>query len=158
MRIPPKLEIVPHDPKPYSDNLQRLREDFHPYCIVCGSHNLRGLRLQSQVMPDGSVQATFECRRVLEGYERVLHGGIICSLLDGAMTNCLFAHEHVGVTAELTVRFHHPVAAESPVVVRARITESFHTLHHLSADLLQDGRTMASATAKFLETPKSRGI
>ncbi len=146
------------DPRRYRDNLRRLREDMHPYCIVCGSFNLRGLHLESQAMPDGSVQATFDCHRVLEGYEGILHGGVIASLLDGAMTHCLFANGHVGVTAVLNVRFHHPVEAERAVTVRARITESCHTLHHLAADLIQDGQIRADATAKFLETPKSREV
>jgi acyl-coenzyme A thioesterase PaaI-like protein len=35
----------------------------------------------------------------------MLHGGVISSILDGTMTNCLFAHGTVAVTAELRVRF-----------------------------------------------------
>ena len=153
----PERDPMPPDPRQLSDNLQRLREGLHPACIVCGSQNLRSLQLHCQVLPDGSVQASFECRRILEGYERTLHGGIVCALLDGAMTHCLFAHACVGLTAELRVRFHHPVMAEHPVLVRARITDSYHRLHYLAAGLQQDGRTMASATAKFMETAERGG-
>ena len=72
------------------------------------------------------------------------------------MTNCLFAHGCVGMTAELKVRFRHPVIVEQPVVVRARITDTFHHLYYLSAELQQDGQSMATARAKFLEQSNGR--
>ena len=130
---------------------------MHPHCVVCGSQNSAGLHLNFIALPDGSVQAEFYCRKLFEGYPHTLHGGIICLLLDGAMTNCLFLHERIGVTAELSVRFHHPVATERPVLVRGQITDAHHRLHYLSAELQQDGRTMAIATAKFMEYPKEAG-
>jgi acyl-coenzyme A thioesterase PaaI-like protein len=138
-----------------NEQLARIREHIHPHCVVCGSQNLAGLHLDFSALPDGSVQSEFCCRRVFEGYPHTLHGGIICLLLDGAMTNCLFVHDRIGVTAELCVKFQRPVATERPVLVRAQIVDSSHHLHYLSAELQQDGRTMAIATAKFMEQPKS---
>ena len=72
-------------------------------------------------------------------------------MLDGAMTNCLFAHGRVAVTAELTVRYRHPVTVDRPVTVRAWIRESSHNLHRMQAELAQGGRVLVTATAKFLE-------
>jgi acyl-coenzyme A thioesterase PaaI-like protein len=147
---------MPTEVEPTSQRLQRIRREIHPHCVVCGPENLRGLHVCWTVLPEGSVEAVYVCPRRLEGYGHTVHGGIICSLLDGAMTNCLFAHGCVGMTAELKVRFHHPVAVEQPVVVRARITDTFHQLYYLSAELQQDGRSMATATAKFLEQSNGR--
>jgi len=146
------------DQKRMEQNLQRFREETHAHCVVCGALNSQGLQLRFQAIADGSVQAVFAGRRILEGYAATLHGGIICSLLDGAMTNCLAAHEHRALTAELTVRFRRPVAAERPATIRAWIQNSGHQLHYVAADLRQDGRIMASATAKFMELePSSDG-
>lgn len=55
--------------------------------------------------PDGAVEASFACNKVFQGYPATLHGGIISGLLDGAMTNCLFAHGHASMTAEINIRF-----------------------------------------------------
>ena len=112
---------MPTEIEPTSQCLQRIRREIHPHCVVCGSENLRGLHVCWTVLPDGGVEAVYVCPRGLEGYGHTVHGGMICSLLDGAMTNCLFAHGCVGMTAELKVRFRHPVIVEQPVVVRARI-------------------------------------
>jgi uncharacterized protein (TIGR00369 family) len=136
---------------PLQQTLASVREEVHSRCVVCGARNTRGLHLDFAVMPDGSVQAEFDCADVLEGYPYTLHGGIIASLLDGAMTNCLFAHGLVAVTAELTIRFLQPVATKRTATVRAWLEDSRLTLHRLAAELRQDGEIMARATGKFAE-------
>lgn len=75
------------------DTLHKIRARTHRNCVVCGTVNGRGLRLDFRTSEDGSVQATFDCREAYAGYANVLHGGVVSALLDGAMTNCLFAHE-----------------------------------------------------------------
>jgi acyl-coenzyme A thioesterase PaaI-like protein len=95
---------------------------------------------------------------MFEGYPDMLHGGIICALLDGAMTNCLFAHGHAAVTAELKVRFRHPVVTKRPARVRAWIAKTFHPLHEMVAELVQEEQVMATARAKFVERPRTQRL
>lgn len=133
------------------DVLCELRAQAHSNCVVCSPSNDRGLRLEFSASEDGSVQARFDCDRVFEGYASVLHGGMISSLLDGAMTNCLFARGHPGVTAELTVRFRHPVRTGKPVTVRAWIERCSPPLHVLKAEVVQDGQIKATARGKFMD-------
>jgi acyl-coenzyme A thioesterase PaaI-like protein len=101
--------------------LQSLKIQEHSRCFVCGAAHPRGLGMEFQVCDESRVVATFDCGDAFQGYEGILHGGIICSLLDGAMTNCLFAYGTVTVTGELTVQFKQPVAASRPAVVKAWI-------------------------------------
>jgi uncharacterized protein (TIGR00369 family) len=88
-----------------------------------------------------------------EGYNGMLHGGVISAIADGAMANCLFAHGIVAVTAELNVRFRHPVVLGTTLVVMARIIRRAETLFLLEANLLQDGEIKVKATGKFLQRP-----
>jgi uncharacterized protein (TIGR00369 family) len=119
--------------------------------MVCSSSSKNGLGLQFAVSEDGGVQATFGCDRAFEGYADVLHGGLIACLLDGAMTNCMFAHGYAPVTAELNIRFHHPVVIAQPATVRAWIGRSSSRLYVLEGEIVQNGQIKASATGKFLE-------
>jgi acyl-coenzyme A thioesterase PaaI-like protein len=123
----------------------------HPNCIVCSPHHPCGFHLEFVLSDDGSVQAKFDCSEVFEGYPGLLHGGVISSLLDGAMTNCLFAHGQQGITGELKVRFRHPVVTDRVAVVRAWIDRSIPPFHVLQAELIQDEWVKAKATGKFLE-------
>jgi uncharacterized protein (TIGR00369 family) len=124
----------------------------HRRCFVCGSENPQGLRLEFAALSDGSVSAVFPCHSVLQGYDGLLHGGIISCLLDGAMTNCLFSKGIIATTGHLEVRFLHPVVIDTPARVIARVTRSRPPLHFVEAELLQGGTLLVRATGKFMET------
>jgi len=110
-----------------------------------------GLALRYAPQPDGSVSAKFLGHSALEGYSGLLHGGVIAAMLDGAMTNCLFAHGIRGLTAELKVRYHESVAASEEVFLQAWLEDDAHELFQLRAKLKQRGAVKASATGKFLK-------
>jgi acyl-coenzyme A thioesterase PaaI-like protein len=131
--------------------MARLRRQMHQHCVVCGSSNGLGLQLDFVAQPDGSVAALLGCPGFLEGYPDTLHGGVIAAMLDGAMTNCLFAHGRVAVTGELSIRFRRPVLTNHPATVRAWIKESFLGLYVVAAELRQENEVMARATGKFME-------
>ncbi len=132
--------------------IKHLRKRHHSQCIVCGDSNGQGLHLDFSLCEDGSVEASFPCDLPYQGYDGILHGGIISCLLDGAMTNCLFSQGITAATGELVMRFHHPVVAGVPAKVIARVSKARPPLHLLESELTQDDRLMVRATAKFMET------
>ena len=95
------------------------------------------------------MTVTFQEGMRFQGYSDRLHGGIITTLFDAAMTHCLFAHGHAGVTAELKVRFHLPVKTTRDVTVRAWVEKQKLRFFVLRGTLSQNGQIKASATAKF---------
>lgn len=134
---------------------QRLRTQQHPHCVACSPDHPHGLRLAFAVAADGSVEARFTGGLDFEGYPGCLQGGVIAGLLDSAMTNCLFAHGCRAMTGELTVRFRHPAAADRVAIVRAWIQQPHPPLYLMRAELRQDARVVATASAKFMELPPS---
>jgi acyl-coenzyme A thioesterase PaaI-like protein len=131
--------------------LESVSATEHPQCLMCGAANPFGMKLKFKVQSDGSVLAVFPCRSLLQSYPEALHGGAISALLDAAMTNALFSIGVVAMTAELTVRFVAPVSLNRIAVVRAAIEKSASgSLYYVRAELEQDQRLMARASAKFL--------
>lgn len=129
------------------------RHREHGNCVVCSRANGNGLGIEFVVVEDGVVEASFACDKVFEGFNNVIHGGVISSLIDGAMTNCVFAKGYVAVTAELKVRFQHPVNTGTPATVRAWIDKSYRPLHLLKSEVRQDRVIKVTAEAKFMERP-----
>ena len=78
-----------------------------------------------------------------------MHGGLVAAVLDDAMTNCLFAHRIVAMTAQLTIRYLRPVRTGRAAFVRAWVVKSSSRLQMVAADLMQDGEVHAKAQAKF---------
>lgn len=126
----------------------------HKNCVVCGPSNDRGLHVQFTELSDGRVQASFGCDRAFEGYAGRIHGGVISALLDGAMTHCIFARGHAGVTGELKVRYRYPVVVEQTAIVRGWVKRLSHPLYLMEGELLQNGQVKATATAKFMAESK----
>ena len=136
------------------NTVANIRHYVHPRCVVCSSANARGLYLKCDVDDDGSVKATFQCDESFEGYPGILHGGVISSILDGAMGNCMFACGRATVTVEMTTRFRHPVVTGREATVSARITRVSHPLYLLEAEIVQDGKVKATANGKYYDQPK----
>jgi len=135
------------------NTVANIRNRVHPKCVVCSSANTKGLHLHFDVADDGSVKADFQCDEAFEGYPGVLHGGVISSILDGAMGNCIFACGQAAVTIEMTTRFRHPVTTYSQATVSAKIIRISHPLYLLEAEIAQDGEIKATAKGKFYNRP-----
>jgi uncharacterized protein (TIGR00369 family) len=131
--------------------LARHRHAQHRRCLLCGPAHPLGLGLEFKARPGGQVEARLSCRRLFQGYGGQVHGGVIAAVLDSAMTNCLFAHDIVAVTGDLNVRYLHPVKLARTAVVRASIAASAPPLHRMESELVQEGRLVARATARFME-------
>lgn len=135
-----------------AENTTNSKADtIHSGCVVCGYRNRFGLVFT----PDesGRVRAELETDISMQGYDGIVRGGIISSFLDSAMANCLFYRKIQGFTAELKVRFLHPVPCNCRIFLTAECVSSFSHLHKMKASLFQGERLMARATAKFMECP-----
>jgi acyl-coenzyme A thioesterase PaaI-like protein len=89
----------------------------------------------------------------MQGFPGALHGGAAATLLDGAMTNCLFARGIAAWTGDLRVRYRSPIALGQDAVVRAWVERAFPPLFVARAEIRQGGRVKATATGKFVERP-----
>jgi len=125
----------------------------HAHCLVCGALNPIGLRLDFHVEDVRTVSASLKVGWLLQGYSGVLHGGVISSLLDAAMTHCLFHRGIEAVTAELLVRYLRPVPVDAPLELRAVLTYGVPPLYRLKAELRQENQIMAYGRAKFVHRP-----
>jgi len=128
----------------------------HSRCLLCGDLNPRSLNLSFHASDNGSVEAKFRATAELQGYDDILHGGIVASLLDGAMTHCLFHQGVQAVTADLRVRFVHGVPCNAFLEIRARVVSSTPPLYRLKSEIVLDGQVMAWAEGKFMKRKSTR--
>lgn len=89
------------------------------------------------------------------GYDGRMHGGLIATLLDSAMTQCLFAQGIVAVTATLDIRYRQKVELTGRYLVQARLESTGSRVYRLSAAVMQAERRMATAKAQFVQLPTS---
>ena len=133
--------------------MTKIRNCAHPNCIVCSLANTAGFNIDFDVMDNNEIKAEIRFDSHCEGYHKMMHGGVISTILDGAMTNCIFAQGHTAVTVEMNIRFRHPVSIEEPVTVIARVANRSYPLYYMESELLQNGEVKATGKAKFYEQP-----
>jgi acyl-coenzyme A thioesterase PaaI-like protein len=129
----------------------------HAGCMICGGRdgNPQSQGLSFERHSDGSVSTLCRIGRQCQGYDGILHGGMISTLLDAAMTHCLFAVGVQAVTAEMTVRFVAPVPIDNAFLLTARLVSQKRRMHWLEACLSLNTKLLARASARFIE-PRSR--
>jgi uncharacterized protein (TIGR00369 family) len=128
----------------------------HSQCLLCGERNPRSLKLRFQRGEDGAVRTKYTTHPGLQGYEGILHGGVIAALLDAAMTHCLFHQGIQGVTADLYVRYVHPVPCGIDLEIRANVVNPVPPLYRLKAEIVHEGCVLSWAEAKFVRLRRSQ--
>jgi len=113
---------------------QKKRPPRDEGCILCGRKtvNPSTLKLRFRIADEG-VEGVFTPDSKQEGFKGIVHGGVLCSLLDEVMGWAAAAdRKRYFVTGELNVRFLRPLKVGTPVKVRARVLE--HLFRHSTVE------------------------
>jgi len=122
---------------------------FHHHCFVCGRSNPDGLRLRFTADGDRIVSRT-TLRRIHQSYDGIVHGGIIATLLDAAMTRCLHHHfRHNPLTCRLDVRYLRPVPIETVITIEASFLRRRNEIYWTESIVYCKGRVLARGLGTF---------
>ncbi len=126
-------------------------------CFACGQENPIGLRLR--FAQDGSrVRAEFTPGPQYQGYEGVLHGGIVAAALDDAMANLFHMRGQETLTARLEVRYRREAPIGARLIVTAGLVEERGRIFSAEASLeLPDGTRLADGFGTFVRAGEGRG-
>lgn len=91
-------------------------------CFVCGPANPDGLRLVFRMDAErGEAEAEVAFPGRFQGWETVVHGGLLAAVLDEAMIKAARARDLRCVTGELSVRFSAPARIGEVYVLKGRL-------------------------------------
>ena len=105
-----------------------LRARTQNRCVVCGQENPYGLHIHFVRERDGAITAEWRPTENWEGFEGIVHGGIISTVLDEAMSKAVAAMNYEALTGELRVRFRRHVAAGENLRIRGWVVEKGQTV------------------------------
>jgi len=131
------------------DQERQGKINLHRNCFACGSTNGTGLGLKFYKHEDGTVFGNFFADPKFEGYSGIIHGGIVATLLDSAMTHCLLMEGIPALTGRLSIKYSIPIRTGTVVKLEAKIVDQFHEMFILEGRALVDGKRVASAEAKY---------
>ena len=124
-------------------------------CFACGQANPIGLRLRFTADGD-TVRAEFTPGPHYQGYDGVIHGGIVAAALDDAMAQLFHMKGQESLTARLEIRFRKETPVGVRLVLTAWLTGGRAKLFTAEAALsLQDGTRLAEAKGTFFRGPRA---
>lgn len=135
-----------------SDTSVNLALD-NDHCFVCGMRNPFGLQVKPEIKNDGEF-VRIECTppEHLQGWADILHGGILSTLLDEAITYVgISTFNQHAVTAQLEVRFRKPAPTRVKLFVSAERIKVSRRLVEAKAEVtLSDGTLIATGVGKVV--------
>ena len=120
-------------------------------CFVCGPNNRHGLGVTFSL--DGEVcRGRFTAEDHHCGFDGITHGGIIFSLLDDVMANCLYLRGLRCFTGKADIRFRQPLPTGQEVVLEGRILKQKRKLAVIEscAKRADNNEIVAECTATFM--------
>ena len=127
-------------------------------CFGCGPINPAGLHLEFLIAPDRSVVSLPAVTENFEGYPGNLHGGIIATLLDEAMSKAVRALGQSAVTRKIEVDYRRPVPSNVQIRVEGRVVRSEHRKYWAEASIANaHGTVLAHGKGLFIQVlPKQK--
>jgi uncharacterized protein (TIGR00369 family) len=128
-------------------------------CFGCGDANPTGLHLDFLLAGDGSVVSLPTVADVFEGPPGFLHGGVIATLLDEAMSKAVRARGLTAMTRQMEVEYLRPVPSATAIRIEGRVVRSKGRKHWAEARILNSkGTPLATGKGLFVEVRASRMI
>jgi uncharacterized protein (TIGR00369 family) len=130
-----------------------MKFETYGNCFVCGENNPNGLRLNFEIdAQKKTLKTTFVASPTFQGWDGIVHGGIISTLLDEAMAKLVYELGYHAVTASLEIKFKKPAPILKPLLVHGEITEVNRRLIRAKAHVAkEDGTVLATGTSTFLQ-------
>jgi uncharacterized protein (TIGR00369 family) len=133
------------------EHLAPFAHAAHNRCFGCGPSNPAGLHLEFLIADDGSVVALPVVADTFDGHPGYLHGGIIATLLDEAMSKAVRALGKPAMTRKMEVDYLRPVPSGVPLCIEGRIVRSEGRKHWTEARILSaEGIALARANGLFI--------
>jgi acyl-coenzyme A thioesterase PaaI-like protein len=122
-------------------------------CLGCGPNNPYGLRLNLRVDPNtGVVNVPFSPTPEHIGFEGIIHGGLLATVLDEAMVwAATWSGKRFCVCGELIVRFRSAATVGAKLTVEAKVDYSRPRLIQASATVrTPSGGVIAAGEGKYI--------
>jgi uncharacterized protein (TIGR00369 family) len=126
-------------------------------CFGCGPANPIGLHLDFYIAEDQSVVCMPTVPDKFEGPPGLLHGGIIATLLDEAMSKSVRVRGLTAMTRQMEVEYLRPVPSTTEISIVGKLVRSEGRKHWTEAQILNEkSKVLATAKGLFIEVRASR--
>ena len=120
-------------------------------CFVCGQDNPIGLQVEFSIVPNqNSATACLTIGENFQGWQGVVHGGIIATLLDETAIYACRPLSKSAVTVGMSVKYKKPVKVDCSVNLFAEVISVKRNIAIVRSQLTVESLVMAEAEVKVM--------
>ncbi|MBD3317242.1 MAG: hypothetical protein GF344_15755 [Chitinivibrionales bacterium] len=132
----------------FKKNHSILQGRHHSHCLFNRTPPVPALSLHFD--DGGALHGEFTCSNYHQGYDGMVHGGILAAIIDASMAQCLMGHGVVAYTANLSIRYHKPVTIHQRAHFKTIVEEiAGGKLYSMRCDIIQKQDRAVRGNAKF---------
>jgi uncharacterized protein (TIGR00369 family) len=130
-------------------------------CFVCGVDNEHGLHLQFYQNEPGVVEVTYTVPEHFQGYDGIVHGGIVATLVDEVLGRVHMGsdpeHPRFMYTAKLTITYRKPVPTGEEIRIVGQAKKSRRRTATSTAQIYgPEGDVLVEAEALLVDLPSEK--
>lgn len=119
-----------------------MTKGFHKNCFACGEYSPSGLKLK-YTLCGNTLTGKFKIPDNYQGYDDILHGGIIATILDSSMVNLFYKKDGLTLkTAKLNIIFRKSVPINKRFIVTATIDDTERHFFNKAKSQIKIGDTV----------------
>ena len=119
-------------------------------CLICGKKNANGLKIDFVLDNDNhKAFAKATVGKMFNGYVGIVHGGIVCALLDEVGFHACKTVGAITVTMNLNTKFKRPVPVDKELYLEGQVIEKRSRSIIASSKLMLDDQVLATANGEY---------
>lgn len=131
-------------------DMERIREEYDR-CFGCGRSNPLGLQLDGFERTASGIAVSWVPRPEYQGFDGILHGGVVAAALDEAMAwSAMLTHDVFVFTGTLDFRYAAKAPVDAAYRIDAAVTERRGRRIRIESQLFVVGQDKPVATASGL--------
>ena len=125
------------------------------YCFACGKENPVSLKMEFKKLGTDIVHSEIIISKNYQGWEGIVHGGIVATMLDEAAAYlCGHLFGTGCVTAEINVKYRKPTPTNEKISIYAELKEKKRNILYIKSFIKFNDEVTAEAEVKMFQLEK----
>lgn len=125
-------------------------KEFHKNCFACGKSVKNGLNLKFKLLEENTLYGEFKIHKSYQGYDNILHGGIISTILDCSMINLFYMKKGIELkTVKLKILFRQPIPIGKTIIIKAFSDKAIRHFYKAKSQIILGNKVFAEAEGYF---------
>ena len=126
-----------------------MTDEFHKNCFACSRYTKSRLKLR-YIFRQNTLTGKFKISNNYQGYDNIVHGGIIATILDSSMVHLFYKRDGLKLkTAKLNIYFRKQIPINKSFIIKAIADDTARHFYKAKSQIRIKDTVFAEAEGYF---------